>query len=113
MSEVPLQVGLAGIAAGADDETHAAPAQRLHRVVLPKSILEQIRQLILHVSNSKRQVDRFVRELTFAEQFINDFVRYQVGLARITPGADDETHAEPAKSVYNVVLHKSIPARNR
>ena len=37
------------------------------RVVLRKSIPTQLRQLVLHISNSEGKIDRFVGELTFAK----------------------------------------------
>jgi len=43
-------------------------------VVLQKSIPAQIRQLILHISNNKGCVDRFVRELTFAQRLCKHFL---------------------------------------
>ena len=41
--------------------------QSAFKVVLQKSIPPQIRQPILHISNSKGEVDGFAGELTFAE----------------------------------------------
>ena len=42
--------------------------QSVFEVVLQKSILTQIRQLILYMSNSKGQVDGFVGKLTSAKR---------------------------------------------
>ena len=48
--------------------------QGVHKVVLPKSIPAQIRQLILCISSHKGQVDRFVRDLTFATRLHKHFL---------------------------------------
>ena len=42
---------------------HLDLTKSLYMVVLQKSIPEQIRQLILHISNDEEKVDGFVREL--------------------------------------------------
>ena len=43
-------------------------------VVLQKSIPPRTRQLILYISNSKGQVDEFVREMTFAKRLYKQFL---------------------------------------
>jgi len=42
--------------------------ERVHKVILQKSILVRIRQLILHYYSYKGSVDGFVQELTLAKQ---------------------------------------------
>jgi len=42
--------------------------ESVYKVVLQKSIPEQIRQLILYISNNKGYVYGFVQELTFAKR---------------------------------------------
>ena len=58
------------------DKTWSAPPSPLAwtATVLQKSIPVQIRQLLLHTMNNKEQVDRFVRELTLAEQRCKHFM---------------------------------------
>ena len=49
-------------------------AEIVHKVVLQKSILVQIRQLILYMSDNKGKVDEFVRELTGAKRLYKHFL---------------------------------------
>ena len=48
--------------------------ESVYKVVLQKSIPPPIRQLILHISNNEGQIDRFVRELTFAKRHYKHFL---------------------------------------
>ena len=49
-------------------ERSAGLTESVYKVVLQKLILAQIREPILYFSKNKGRVDRFVWELTFAEQ---------------------------------------------
>ena len=53
--------------------------QRVFKVFSQKSILTQIRQLILYISNSKGKVDRFVGEVTPAQRLSKHIVRDKSG----------------------------------
>ena len=50
---------------------HSYLTHNVFKVVLQKSIPTQIRQLFIHIINSKGYVDGFVGELTFATDFKN------------------------------------------
>ena len=50
------------------------------KVVLLKSILTLIRQLILYISKSKGQGDGFVEELTSAKRLSEHFMRDKIGI---------------------------------
>jgi len=47
--------------------------ESVYKVVFKKSILAQIRQLILYISNNTGKVDGFVRELNFLKRLCKRF----------------------------------------
>ena len=89
-AEFPISGGAYGVARGRDAESQPKPAytrlreatrdyylyltQRGFKVVSQESIPTQIRRLILHIGQSKRQVDEFVEELTSTKRLQEHFV---------------------------------------
>ena len=96
------------------------PTDSVYKVILQDLIPAQIRQLILYISNSKRQVNEFWWELTFAKRLCKHFVWNKLcqtpgGISG--PGAAAGAHApwgsSPDQSVFRVVLLKSAPPQIR
>ena len=64
--------------------------QNSYLVLLQKSVPAQMCQLFLDVRNNKRQVDGFVRELTFAKRFYQHFLSDKVVLEEGGRGAEQD-----------------------
>ena len=89
MSEAPL-CDLVGVEYDhrhcRDGRVGAYLTESVFKVIFRESIPTQIRQLIIHISNNKGQVDEFVRKLTYARRLYKHFLRDKTALiALVTP----------------------------
>ena len=84
------RAGQEGLAGGGEEGV-----QVVFNVVLKKSILTQIRQFTLYISNSQGYVDGFGEELTSAKRLLQKRFRVHGSGFRVTPGDAQESKVSP------------------